>query len=813
MSIPRDHIRVAVALPVHDTYTYSVPAPLIPNAQIGKRVIVPFGNRRITGYTIGPDESPARDKVKSILDVIDPEPLFPQSMLPFFDWIADYYLYPIGEVIRTALPGGINPMGISVYTATEGGLSAREKEILTPMEQRILETVARKSTTHRQLAASLGKDLPHATLEAMVKQGWIERENRFQPGRTREKTVRFAALQPDHPTPDHLTPAGKKILDLLGNRMEMTYTELRRQVPSTSRLAKSLIEAGFLALYDKAVYRDPFGDVITPDTPLALTPEQQAAYDALEENADSDFKVHLLAGVTGSGKTEVYLQAAANVLQRSKKVLILVPEIVLISQTERRFRARFGDRVAVLHSGLSAGERYDQWLRICRGERPIVVGARSAVFAPLTDVGLVVVDEEHDSSYKQEGGLHYHGRDLAVMRAKLEGAAALLGSATPSVESQFNVAGGKYTGLRLKQRVHRQPMPRIQVVDLRKYGRHQGSRNFITPPLQAAIKDTLQQKKQVLLFLNRRGYANYPVCSACGVAVRCRFCDITLTFHQHRNTFQCHYCGFTRRAQVRCTSCGAMGIKLLGLGTEKVETTIRGLFPSAVVARMDRDTTRRRGDLLKMLKGLRKGDIDILVGTQMVAKGHDFPSITLVGIICADLSLNFPDFRSGERTFQLLAQVSGRAGRGKTPGRVVLQTYNPQHLSINAAKTQDPEALYRQEIALREALMYPPFSRMVQLKVRGKDKDKTRQLAEQLKSACSKVHAAEDAFGRSIRIMGPIEAPLARIANHHRWQMLLKGANANVTKRFMKRLMSEHREVFNQRYATITVDVDPVFLL
>jgi primosomal protein N' (replication factor Y) (superfamily II helicase) len=813
MSTPCDHIRVAVALPVHDTYTYRVPEPLKSVVEIGKRVIVPFGNRRVTGYVTGPDESPDTEKIKAVLDVLDPAPLFPPSMMPFFHWIAGYYLYPIGEVIRTALPGGINPTGVAVYTASEAGQKALGKNFLTPMEQRILEQVIQKPTAHRQLIAALGKDLPHATLQAMVKQNWIRRESRLNPGKTRAKSERYVSLGPAAPDPDALTPAGEKILALLRSHEEISYKELRRQVPSTTRLAKPMASAGYLELFDKAVYRDPFGDVITPDTPLPFTAEQQCAHAAMTKEPDGGFRVYLLTGVTGSGKTEVYLQTAADVLQQGKTVLVLVPEIVLISQTERRFRARFGDKVAVLHSGLSAGERYDQWMRIARGRCPIVIGARSAVFAPLVNIGLVVVDEEHDSSYKQEGGLHYHGRDLAVMRAKQEGAAAVLGSATPSVESQFNTAGEKYIGLQLKHRVHHQPLPKIQVVDLRKFARHQGSLNFITPPLQAAIKETLKQKKQVLLFLNRRGYANYPVCSACGVAVRCRHCDITLTFHQHQNTFQCHYCGYTRPAQVRCTSCGAMAIKLLGLGTEKVETTIRGLFPSAVVARMDRDTTARRGDLLKILKGLRNGDVDVLVGTQMVAKGHDFPGITLVGVICADLSLNFPDFRSGERTFQLLAQVAGRAGRGDTPGKVVLQTYNPDHFSIHAAKSQDPETLYNREITLRKALKYPPFSRMVQLKIRGKDKAKTKQLAQELKSACLNIHQTDETYGRNIQIMGPIEAPLARIANHHRWQMLLKGANAKVIHRYMENLMFAHRDVFNQRFSSVTVDIDPVFLL
>ncbi len=774
---------------------------------------MPFGKGRATGYVLGPDPAPDVEKIRVILDVLDETPLFPPSMVPFYRWIAAYYLYPLGEVIRTALPGGINPVSVSVYATTEKGRQSVSESILAPLEKEILARTSRAPASHKQLAAALGKDLPHATLQAMARRGLLERERRLEHGRTRQRLERFAAFTPDHPDPQSLTPAGLKILELLRTRGEISYRELRDLAPSTTRLAKPMAAGGYLTLFDRVVYRDPFGDAIKADQPLDLTVEQERALPLITQSLGKGFDVFLLAGVTGSGKTELYLQSAAQALNQGRTVLVLVPEIVLISQTERRFRARFGEKVAVLHSGLAAGERLDQWMRIVAGRTPIVIGARSAVFAPLTKLGLVVVDEEHDPSYKQEGGLHYHGRDLAVMRAKLEGAVALLGSATPSLESRFNVEGGKYREVRLRHRVHRQPLPDIQVVDLRKYRRHPGSLDVITPPLKTAIKETLGRKEQVLLFLNRRGYANYPVCSACGEAVRCRHCDISLTFHQHNSTFQCHYCGFNRRALVRCPNCGALGIKLMGLGTEKVETVVRGLFPLAAVARMDRDTTRRKGELVRTLKKLRNREIDLLIGTQMVAKGHDFPHITLVGIICADLSLNFPDFRSGERTFQLLAQVAGRAGRGGQPGRVVMQTYNPDHFSIQAAKTQDPEVFYTREIPLRGALKYPPYSRMVQLKLQGRDPDLTRDSAQRLKSACLEVQNQDQAFGRRVQILGPLEAPLPRIANRYRWQMLIKGAGSQLIHRFLEHLMTDHGDIFSQRAVAVTVDVDPVSLM
>ena len=380
------------------------------------------------------------------------------------------------------------------------------------------------------------------------------------------------------------------------------------------------------------------------------------------------------------------MQVAAEAMKTGRSVLVLVPEIALITQMERRFRARFGDCVSVLHSALSAGERYDQWTRILQGETTITIGARSAIFAPFDNLGVIIVDEEHDSSYKQEGKLRYNARDLAVVRAKQNDCIAILGSATPSIQSYYNVTTHKFTELTLTKRVEERRLPDIRIVDLRQTRDARGIERFISPDLHSAMKQSLDRGEQVLLFLNRRGYASFPVCAACGQAMRCKYCDISLTLHQRSNAYRCHYCGYSRAATSSCDICGSTKIKHLGLGTEKLEEMLTSLFSQARIARMDRDTTIRKGSIIKLLKGLKNQTIDILVGTQMVAKGHDFPNITLVGIICADLSLSFPDFRAGERTFQLLAQVAGRAGRGDRPGQVILQTYNPDHFCIAAAQ-------------------------------------------------------------------------------------------------------------------------------
>nr|MBC8361760.1 primosomal protein N' [Candidatus Desulfatibia profunda] len=594
---------------------------------------------------------------------------------------------------------------------------------------------------------------------------------------------------------------------------EISVQQLTEWYPSAPRIIKSLEQAGFISIFEKQVYRDPLGEPIQPDTAHILTGEQQHAISKIERLLGGGFATCLLTGVTGSGKTEVYLQLAAEAVRRGLCVLVLVPEIALISQMESRFRARFGECVAVLHSRLSDGERYDQWMRIVRRQVNIAIGARSAIFAPFADIGMIIVDEEHDTSYKQDSALRYNARDLAVVRAKLHGGVALLGSATPSIQSYYNVTTKKFVGVTLKERVEKRPLPKITVVDLCTHRDARGSRRFITPELHRAMQETLEHGQQVLLFLNRRGFASYPVCGACGQAIRCKHCDISLTLHQDARAYKCHYCGYTLAATSHCLSCGAHKIRQLGLGTEKVEAAVKVLFPDARTARMDRDTTMRKDSIVNILKGLKNQTTDILVGTQMVAKGHDFPNITLVGIICADLSLNFPDFRACERTFQLLAQVSGRAGRGEFPGRVILQTYNPSHFSIFSATNQDFQAFYNQEISFRKALYYPPFSRMIQLKISGKDKQKTRQHALAVGDLCREVQKSDSVFRNNVEILGPIEAPLAKIASHYRWQILLKGLKVSPLHRFLHKLMFENKAIINSRSVRVVVDVDPFFMM
>ncbi len=810
------YIDVAITLPVFDTYTYGVPPDLAGRISVGSRVLVSFGHRRVTGYILEVLDQSTPDEIKPVLDVLDDSPLFPGEMIPFFRWIADYYLHPIGQVVKTALPTGLSSYEYTQVKITDAGQTARV-DPSTPVPMRTILDQLDAGPVRRQLIGKpvIGQPGKQQTLETVLKKmkanGWIAFHRQMVSGKTRLKTERVVRLIQQAVTP--MTDQRERILAALADQGDLPLTDLKKIVPTAAAIVRGLVQAGSLKVYERPVYRDPFGDAVRPDHPPTLTGDQQTVLKKVTGALGKGFNTFLLAGVTGSGKTEVYLTLAQEVLDKGGQVLVLVPEIALISQTERRFRARFGDRVAVLHSSLSSGERYDQWRRIVDAKAPIVIGARSAIFAPLTRIGIIIVDEEHDTAFKQETGLRYNARDLAVVRAKFSGAVALLGSATPSVQTFHNTETGKFVRVVLPRRIKSRPMPDVSIYDLRQTQGLRGPSRIISQPLHRAMRETLAQGKQVLLFLNRRGFAGHSVCLACGEPVRCRHCDITLTFHQAQHAYKCHYCGFSRPETIKCGVCGSSTIRALGIGTEKVEALTKKLFPTARVSRMDRDTTSRKGSVKRILKQVKDGDIDILVGTQMVAKGHDFPNITLVGIICADLSLDFPDFRAGERTFQLLAQVAGRAGRGDSAGRVILQTYNPAHFTIQAARDQDYRRFYQREIPFRKTLRYPPFSFLIQLKISGRDKMKTRKRAIDIGEAGHNLKAKQARFSSAITILGPIEAPLTKISGRYRWQIFVKGSNAGVLHQFIRQLAAIPALRFNDRRIRVAIDVDPYLMM
>jgi primosomal protein N' (replication factor Y) len=599
-------------------------------------------------------------------------------------------------------------------------------------------------------------------------------------------------------------PRGRKqqeLLHLLQERGECGIDDIEDFSRST---IKALHDAGFVEIIEREAPREAGEPHFPSDTPPALMPEQAAAVEQIGSAVRSGtFEALLLHGVTGSGKTEVYLRAIALLSGAGRGAIVLVPEIALTPQLLGRFRRRFGDRVAVLHSGLTDRERAEEYRRIRAGEVDVAIGARSAVFAPFERLGLLIVDEEHENSYKQEEGLRYHGRDVAVMRAKIEGAVAVLGSATPSFESYANAQAGKYRYLRLSYRVDHRPMPAARVVDLRTVP----PPSVFSPLLIEEVRKRLDRGEQALLLLNRRGFSPVLICRDCGATIKCPSCSVSLTFHKSEGRLKCHYCDFTTRPPDRCGTCGGADVKPLGSGTQKIEESLSGLFPAARIARMDSDSVKGRNAYDALLGRVDRREVDILLGTQMVAKGHDFPFVTLVGVIDADVGLNLPDFRSAEKTFQLVTQAAGRAGRGDTAGEVVIQTMNPSHYAVRHSTAHDYEGFYNEEIAFRTQLGYPPAGRMVKLEFQAVKEEDARDAAQAAqRSIRSKVRA------RDATVLGPAPSPLARVRGRYRFQILL----VSQKRELIRALAAEGRHAAEERHGKkcrVIVDVDPVNLM
>ena len=805
--ISLDYIEVGVILPVNQTFVYRMPDKFKADACLGMRVLVPFGRRRVTGYILEERADCGPYKAKPVADLLDDHPLFPETDIAFFKWVAGYYIYPLGETIKAALPAGLDCMDVACVFVTELGKDAVEADTLTCEETQVVQRLMEKNG--RSLKSLTGKDAGQAALlRKLEKKDLVRVSAVLQKESAGTKTEKFIRL-PEKPPVKQVRMSAKrqKILAIVRETEEISLTALKRQVPTAASLIKPLAEAGWLDIKVRQVFRDPLGDPVAPDVPPELTDEQAGVVQKIQDRSHT-FAPCLLVGVTGSGKTEVYMRLVADAVEKGRGAIVLVPEIALISQTERRFRARFGEKIAVIHSMLTQGERLDQWRKIALGKVNIVIGARSAIFAPIRQIGIIIVDEEHDGSYKQESGLRYNARDLAVVRARMHNCPAVLGSATPSLQSLQNAAVGRFLKLELTRRVNNHALPEITLVDMKKYKDSWNTDRIITPELGRAIRQCLEKGNQALIFLNRRGFSTFPMCAACGKTLGCPYCDVTMTFHKGEDQYRCHLCGHTLPGGVKCPECRDGKIRNFGFGTEKIEAMLKTLFPDARVVRMDQDSTARKGSTLAILRQIRNRTVDIIVGTQMLAKGHDFPGITLVGIICADLSLSLPDFRASERTFQLLAQVAGRAGRGKESGRVIMQTFNPDHFTIEASRNQDYLEFFTQEIAFRKALMYPPFSRMIQLKISGKNPDKTRDHAMLAAKMLEQFNAREP----RAQIMGPIEAAIQRISSRFRWQILIKGESAATLCRMVQALI-QAPEIQKVKAVSIAVDVDPYSLM
>jgi primosomal protein N' (replication factor Y) len=736
-------VEVAVAAAVRGTFTYRVPPSLAPEVALGQRVAVPFGrSRRATGYVVGlPEAPPAGVELRDVLAVLDAFPPFTEKLVELIRWAEEYYLVPPGELLRAALPPGLNTR------AGDVGPTRRGIEFAAPADG---------------AAAAL-------------------------PSLARAR-------------------AQRAVLDYLLARGRIPLEELKAAFPRGRTAVKALAARGLVRLETETpVARGGLGGHAWGGAPPpALTSAQAAAVEALQ-GALGSFQPFLLHGVTGSGKTEVYLQLIARVRAQGRGALVLVPEIALTPQLSGRFRARFGDDVALLHSGLSDAERHAEWLRLRRGEARICVGVRSAIFAPVQDLAVLVVDEEHDGSFKQEDGPAYHARDLAVVRAKLENAVLVLGSATPSLETLDNARRGRYRTLSLPTRVDGRPLPAVELVDLSTLKRRgvQRLEGLISPRLAAALDETLSAEHQAILFLNRRGFETVVLCEACGEEARCTECSVSLTHHARRGILLCHYCGRSEPAGGSCPACGGARFGV-GVGTEQVDSAVRGLFPRARVGRLDRDVVSTADDTAAVLARFANRELDVLVGTQMVTKGHDFPGVTLVGVVLADTALALPDLRASERTFQLLAQVAGRAGRGAEAGHVIIQTFHPRIPAVACAATHDYMGFAEGELERRRALSHPPFSRLMAVRVEGSEAG-ARRCAERL------ADAARPALGREVAMLGPAPAALERLRGKWRWHLLFRADGPRSLFRVHAALAAVAVEP--QLGASVRFDMDPYSMM
>jgi primosomal protein N' (replication factor Y) len=809
-------VEVAVPLPVDGTFTYAAPRSM--GLHVGHAVLVPFGARKVSAYVVGPGSLPpgARHKVRQVERLLDPEPVFDARQLELCRWAADYYLAGLGEALATALPGSYKGTSKRVFRATAQGIDALGREqVPEPDRLAVLrEVVAHPGRSRggldRALHGELDPELIGRALDALVRLGHVEDE------------------QVEPQAPGHLVKVVRLKVDpanalvTLGSRMRSVLAALQDaggELPlrallelegqSAAASVDRLVEKGLVEKLERedrgaaAATEELGGQGGAAPAPNAA---QQTALDAI---AAAGSRPLLLHGVTGSGKTEVYLQAAARVLAEGKQVLVLVPEIALTPQLLARFRGRFGGAVAVLHSGLSAGDRLREWRRIRAGEAQVAVGARSALFAPFTDLGLILVDEEHDDSYKQDDGVRYHARDLAVVRARMAGCPVVLGSATPSLETWFNAHEGRYALVKMPKRATPRAVPRIEIVDMRGLP----GDALISPALEDALRTTADRGGKAIVLFNRRGFAPVVECSGCGAEFTCPSCCISLVLHRRQQRLSCHHCGFFVPYQPDCGICGT-ALSEVGHGTERVEEVLAERFPTLRLSRMDADTTRARGAHGRILEGFRRGDADLLVGTQLVAKGHDFPDVHLAAVVGVDSLLSLPDLRSAERTWALVTQLAGRAGRGEVPGTVLVQTRHPEHFVFrqldqgdeDGVTEDDLDAFYLKELHHRRALAYPPVARLVMLRVEGADRELTFARAQALAAALRSP-------GGEPQVLGPVPAPMSKLVGRWRFQLILRARRDPAA---LRRLLRAHRGALiegSKGGVRLIVDVDPRNLL
>jgi primosomal protein N' (replication factor Y) (superfamily II helicase) len=827
---------VALAVPLRTTFTYKIPDRLAAEIQIGSRVLVPFRKKSTIGViTEFIDTPPEGTKLREIQKSLDVVPALHPKLLELGQWIASYYVAPIGEVYRAMLPPLTELHAQQRVVLTEAGRAALDAAFSTPSANLALQSdfslqanpptasplptealpflqKLRSAKSALLLPAVIRSGVPLPDLLKLQRRGLLEIRQDVQDRKRRMQRIIAWKETPATEAPKPLSEKEQRLKNLLSvERGPLPLPQLLTLTGLSRTVIERLLRQGELESWEEPFdpAEDPFDIGYAPPA-HALNPEQDHAFAAVRARFElGEFGVQLLYGVTGSGKTEVYLRAVQDVLARGKTAIILVPEIALTLWIGRQCRAWFGahfEGVAVLHSALSDIERSREWWRVRNGEARVVVGTRSAIFAPVENLGLIIVDEEQESSYKQEETPRYHGRDVAIVRAKLENALALLGSATPSLETYHHARSGKYELLSLTQRVADRALPSVEILDLRKEFKQTHLTSPISSALHKGIEECLAFTTQALILINRRGYSWSVICRSCGASVQCANCSISMTHHKYRNRLECHYCGYTQSIPKKCPKCDSQYVYFFGEGSEQLEERLRKEFPKARIARLDRDTARTKRQYQETLGAFAEGALDILVGTQMLAKGHDFHRVTLVGVVGADSSLNMPDFRAAERTFQLLTQVAGRAGRGDLPGRVLIQTFYPDHYAIQDAVKQDYIAFFERELHFRRVMAYPPFTSLANVIIRDRHLDKAIKWSNQLSQFLAP-HANSE-----IRVLGPASAPLSRLKSEYRFQFLLKSRKKAALAKLLSAALAyaDSKEI---PQLSLLVDMDPLQLL
>jgi primosomal protein N' (replication factor Y) len=797
---------VSLPVPVDRSFTYELPLRLRDPVRTGCRVWVPFGSRKLTGVVLRTHHEPPVQDVREVLRLLDAEPVIDSELLHLGQWIALYYCAPLGEVLKSMLPLAGEVRRGARYSLTEAGRDVARQMITNPDSDgalRILSSLEQQPRSAEYFVARI--DNARSSLRALVKRGWVaveERQEERDPLRARAERLRAEFMR--RPASEiKLKKSERELLAFLElHPGPHNLAELADKVKNASQAARALARGELIRLEPEGM---PAPSGFERPIPI-LNSHQEQAFQSIRAALESnEFKAFLLEGVTGSGKTEVYLRSIDAALALGRNALLLVPEIALTPAVAGQFFHRFGKQVAILHSAIGDAERADQWRRIRCCQARVVVGTRSGVFAPVQKLGLVIVDEEHDASYKQQETPRYHGRDVALMRAKELGAVCLLGSATPSVESRYNSEHGKYNLLCLPERIEQRPLPEVQVIDMRTEFLETRRQATFSRKLLEEIEQRLSQGEQTILLLNRRGFSSFMVCRACGERLQCANCAVALTHHKRDRRMLCHYCGYTEKIPSECPKCGSDYIQFLGTGSERVEDELHRHFPIARIARLDRDSANAKGAVEQILDSFRNGDIDILVGTQMIAKGHDIPNVTLVGVVLADIGLSMPDFRAAERSFQLLTQAAGRAGRGTAPGRVVIQTLNPDHYAVRFAAQHDYDGFYKKEMEFRKWLRYPPFAALASVLVRGRAREDALRMATQLGFLLNPPP-------EGIRVMGPAEAPVPRLKDEFRFQILLKGSKRSALRETLLRLR-RFAEKEKWSATALVIDVDPISLM